>query len=91
MKIENLDIVKKWLKLALNILGAKKDEFKNVDEIKGVFINEIEKNQMKNGQVLWPVRVALSWEEFSPWALELIFIFGKEKSIQRIQKVLNSI
>jgi glutamyl/glutaminyl-tRNA synthetase len=91
MKIENLDIVKKWLKLALNILGAKKDEFENVDEIKGVFINEIEKNQMKNGQVLWPVRVALSWEEFSPWALELIFIFGKEKSIQRIQKVLNSI
>lgn len=46
---------------------------------------------MKNGQVLWPVRVALSGEEFSPGALELIFILGREKSIQRVQKVLSLI
>jgi glutamyl/glutaminyl-tRNA synthetase len=43
---------------------------------------------MKNGQVLWPVRVALSMQQFSPWALELVYIFGREKSIQRISKVL---
>ena len=46
---------------------------------------------MKNGQVLWPVRVALSMEQFSPGALELIFILGREKSIERIEKVLNQI
>jgi glutamyl/glutaminyl-tRNA synthetase len=44
---------------------------------------------MKNGQVLWPVRVALSGEEFSPWALELIYLLKKEKSIQRIENILN--
>lgn len=89
MKIENLDIVKKSLQLALEILSAKNSEFESIEEIKNIFIQEIQKAEMKNGQVLWPVRVALSWEEFSPWALELIFILGRQKSIQRIQKVLN--
>jgi hypothetical protein len=44
---------------------------------------------MKNGQVLWPVRVPLSWEQFSIWALELIYILGNKKSIERIEKILN--
>jgi hypothetical protein len=46
---------------------------------------------MKNGQVLWPVRVALSWESFSPWALELIFILWNRKSSERIEKLLKEI
>jgi hypothetical protein len=46
---------------------------------------------MKNGQVLWPVRVALSWEQFSPWALELIYILWNNKSIERIKKVLKNL
>jgi hypothetical protein len=29
-------------------------------------VEEIKKAEMKNGQVLWPIRVALSGEEFSP-------------------------
>lgn len=91
MKIEDISVAKNWLEIALDILQNQIWEFENIDEIKNVFVEEIQKNQMKNWQVLWPVRVALSWEEFSPWALELIFILGREKSIQRIQKVLNSI
>jgi hypothetical protein len=46
---------------------------------------------MKNGQVLWPVRCALSWEQFSPGALELIYILWIDKSITRIEKVLKSL
>ncbi|MDD5769352.1 MAG: glutamate--tRNA ligase [Candidatus Gracilibacteria bacterium] len=91
MKIENIDIVKKGLYLALDILSAKKDEFLNIEEIKNIFVEEIKKVEMKNGQVLWPVRVSLSGEEFSPGALELIYILGKQKSIQRIQNILNLI
>lgn len=88
MKIESFDIVKKSLQLALEILGAKNENFSSVDEIKEIFINAIKEAEMKNGQVLWPVRVALSWEEFSPWALELIYILGIKKSRQRIEKIL---
>lgn len=91
MKIENIDIAEKWLKLALEIISAKKEEFKSIDEVKEVFVEEIKKAEMKNGQVLWPVRVALSWEEFSPWALELIYILWREKSIERINELLKNI
>jgi len=91
MKIENLDIVKKWLYLALDIISNNKDEFNSIEEIKNAFVEKIKEALMKNWQVLWPVRVALSGEEFSPWALELIYILWKEKSIQRIKKVLKFI
>lgn len=91
MKIENIDIIKKWLYLALEILSAKKNEFWNIQEIKDIFVEKISQAQMKNWQVLWPVRVALSWKEFSPWALELISILWKKKSIEKIKKILDLI
>jgi glutamyl/glutaminyl-tRNA synthetase len=46
---------------------------------------------MKNGQVLWPARVALSGEEFSPGALEMVYLLGRDKSIERLNKVLETI
>jgi hypothetical protein len=67
MKIENLDIVKKWLQLALDILSARNNNFENIEEIKNIFVEEIKNAEIKNWQVLWPVRVALSGEEFSHW------------------------
>ena len=92
MKVNNLEIAKKWLNLSLNILkDIKIVNFEKIDEIKEYFIEKIKNEGMKNGQVLWPVRVALSWEQFSPWALELIFILGVEKSIERLEKILKEI
>ena len=42
---------------------------------------------IKNGQLLWPVRTALSGEQTSPGgAMELADILGKEESIRRIKK-----
>lgn len=42
---------------------------------------------IKNGQLLWPVRTALSGEPTSPGgATELAVILGKEESISRIKK-----
>ena len=90
MKIENLETVKKWLDLALKILKNKKEDFENIDEIKDIFVEKIKEAEMKNGQVLWPVRCALSGEEFSPGALELIYILWVSESKNRIEKVLNN-
>ena len=89
MKINSLDIVKKALQIALDILRNKWDDFESIDKIKDAFIEKINEAEMKNGQVLWPVRCALSWEQFSPWALEMIYILWNNKSIERIEKVLN--
>lgn len=41
------------------------------------------------GNVLWPVRYALSGQEKSPDPLTLISILGKEESIKRIEKAIN--
>lgn len=91
MKIDSLDIVKKGLELTLEILNNKDSDFESLDEIKNVFVEKIRDVEMKNGQVLWPVRCVLSWEEFSPWALELIYILGVKKSIERINIALKNI
>ncbi|MCD5375146.1 glutamate--tRNA ligase [Candidatus Gracilibacteria bacterium] len=91
MKIESLTDVKTSLTVALEILENVENKLESIDEIKNTFIDEIKNREMKNGQVLWPVRVALSMQQFSPGGLELIYIFGREKSIQRITKVLKQI
>lgn len=88
MKIDSLDIVKKWLKLALETIGAKITQELSFEEKKNIFLESIKNEWLKNGQVLWPVRVALSGEAFSPWAFELIEILWIQKSREKIQKVL---
>ena len=91
MKITSLEEVQRYLQVSLNILQKSEVDLENLEDIKNVFIEKIQESGYKNGQVLWPTRVALSMEQFSPWALELIYILGREKSIERIQKVLNEI
>lgn len=91
MKINDVILVSKWLKIALDILNSKELDINSPDSIKNIFIEKIKEAWLKNGQVLWPLRVALSREQFSPWALELLFIFWVEKSIERIEKTLKEL
>ncbi len=44
----------------------------------------------KNGQVLWPVRVALSNQAESPGVFELAYALSYQKSMDRIRKALNN-
>ena len=47
----------------------------------------IEKLGVKNGIILWPLRVALSGKAFTPGgAIELGYILGKDESVARIKK-----
>jgi hypothetical protein len=59
MKINDIETVKKGFSIALDILNNNSD-FESVDAVKDIFIEKIKEAEMKNGQVLWPVRVALS-------------------------------
>jgi nondiscriminating glutamyl-tRNA synthetase len=89
MKITSENIVKNALEIALEVLWEV-DENCEIEDLKDRFIPKIKEKEMKNGQVLWPVRVALSGEEFSPWAFEMIYIYGKEKSRWILEKVLKN-
>ena len=45
-----------------------------------------ERNGLKNGQILWPLRTAVSGKQMTPGgATELMEILGKEESIERIK------
>lgn len=58
-----------------------------------VLKNVAQENELKNGQILYPVRVALSGKETTPGgATELAVILGKDETLRRILqaiKVLN--
>jgi len=44
---------------------------------------------LKNGQILWPLRVALSGRTFTPGgAIEICLILGKDESLSRIAKAV---
>ncbi len=89
MKIDDQETAKAWIELSIKVLES--SDFETYEDLKNAFVEKIKEAWMKNGQVLWPTRVALSWEEFSPWALELIFILGNKKSTQRLQNILKKI
>lgn len=59
------------------------------DQLKDTIIPKIAEAGKKNGQILWPLRVALTGKEFSPGAFEMTEILGLEKAIARIEKVLS--
>jgi glutamyl/glutaminyl-tRNA synthetase len=88
MKVTDEIILKKSLVLWLEVLNNIDGDTIWEDNLKTKFIESIKEAEMKNGQVLWPIRVALSWEEFSPWAFEMIHIYGVKKSREILSKVL---
>lgn len=68
------------------------DDGKSVREIlKDIIIPKIAEAGKKNGQILWPLRVALTGKEFSPGAFEMTEILGFDKAIQRIERVLHTL
>jgi glutamyl-tRNA synthetase len=56
------------------------------ENIHDEIINLVQKLGIKNGQMLWPVRTALSGKSVTPGgAIELADILGKEETIRRIE------
>ena len=59
------------------------------DSIHEAAFGLIETLGVKNGYLLWPMRVALSGKQFTPGGgIELAAILGREKSIARIKAAL---
>lgn len=48
-------------------------------------------NGLQNGNVLWPLRVALSGQEKSASPFELVWALGKERAVQRIDIALEKL
>ncbi|MBT3230318.1 glutamate--tRNA ligase [Candidatus Uhrbacteria bacterium] len=62
--------------------------FVNVEALEREVRAYIESNDLQNGNVLWPLRVALSGAAKSASPFELLWVFGKEKGIEKIDKAI---
>ena len=67
-------------------------DFQNDDHILTFFRELARENGLKNGQIMEPVRAALTNKRSSAGgAVELIHIFGKEEALQRIQTAIQNL
>lgn len=83
----NLDDIRSSLEWSLRLLYT--IETDETDTIESIIKQSIQEDNKQMGEILWPLRVALSGKEKSPSPFEIISILGKEQAIDRIQKALN--
>lgn len=85
------EATERGLKSALEALEGISDkdwEKRSVESFENVLKKVVEDNGLSNGDVFWPVRVALSGLEKSPSPAELLWVFGKEESLKRIKNAI---
>ena len=84
------EVAKKTLALALETL--KEQTSWDNDTLFAALKALAEKEGLKNGQILYPVRIALSGRETTPGgATELAEILGKEETLKRISEALQKL
>lgn len=77
------------LSLVLDVLNNTADESFTLDLLKEkLMVLATEKGK---GNVLWPLRVALSGKEKSPDPFTLLYLLGKEESIRRVKSAIDFI
>ena len=83
---DGLEVTKGYLTKVIEILEPMTEESWNYDGIKNALMPYAE--EVGKGNVLWPLRVALSGREKSPDPFELASILGKETVLKRINAVI---
>ena len=72
----------------LDVLGALQNW--SVDGIRDAVMGYIESRELKNGYVLWPLRIAISGKESTPGgAYEIAYLIGKEETLSRLEKSIS--
>ena len=83
--------------IALPSLVAAKQLLANIDNYTKEVIHEqmmelVKTMGIKNGQLLFPVRIALTGKAFTPGgAIEIAYILGKEEAIRRLDIAINNL
>lgn len=74
---------------ALPVLEALADDQWTVEAVNSALLAIVERRGVKNGLVLWPIRVALSGKSFTPGgAIELAVILGRNDALSRIKTAI---
>jgi len=74
---------------------------KSKDVITGISVDDFTKNKLEKklliaagdekGELLWPLRVALTGEKYSPSPFEVAWAIGKNETIKRVDLAINSL
>lgn len=89
-----LEILEKGLTKAkekIEKIEWEKGDSTKSEELSGKMVEIVQELNLKNGQVLWPLRVALSGLERSPNFATLMVYLGKEETLKRLDIALNKI
>lgn len=68
----------------LKVILENKSFVWNKESLEELVFSWIKENDKKNGDYLWPLRVALSGEKNSPSPFEIAAVLGREESLNRI-------
>jgi glutamyl-tRNA synthetase len=89
MKVDE-DTAKLALEKSIEVFLLIKEENFNSETLKEKLIEKIKELGLKNGQMLWPIRSALTGVPFSPGAFEVAEVLGKQESLNRLEKTLKN-
>lgn len=82
---------KKALQVAYDELKKINEKEWNIQEIQMKLGLAVERNDLSNGDLFWPVRIALSGEEKSPSPAELAVALGKKETLARVEKAMKKL
>ncbi len=82
-KIEAAD-VPRLIKILIETLDAISEKYWNEASIEAAIRAAMEKESVKLGQLLWPLRAILTGREYSPGAFEVAAVLGKGVTMKRL-------
>ncbi|MBD3330663.1 glutamate--tRNA ligase [Candidatus Peregrinibacteria bacterium] len=86
-----VDLNQAYISLSESLKDIKKIEDWTLQNLKESLFETVKRLDVKNGQVFWPLRAALSGMQFSPGVFETAWALGKEESLSRIAQALKKL
>lgn len=83
-KADTEDAVRSIQAVAKLLEGLPETTFQDLKALETEVLGYIAANGLKNGNVLWPTRVALSGRAMSPGPFEYAFVLGKAETLRRL-------
>ncbi len=81
------DLLPKILQLLQQSLEVIPEEQWTEEKLKEVLTKAAERGGFRQGQVLWPLRAALTGRSYSPGAYEVAAVLGRERTLRRLSNV----
>ena len=88
-KKSSLGAARKGLETIYSLL--KQIKWDSVNKFEKTLANVASSHDLNNADIYWPLRVALSGQDKSPSPAELLWVFGKEESLVRVETALKKL